>query len=80
MHIPSVSRQIYKIYAHCRCKYETPLNPRVMDAAGRVVDARSKVGANSTLQIGHSYSSGTYFAEIMQGTKRKVIQLLKARG
>jgi hypothetical protein len=52
----------------------------VMDAQGRVVDARSKIGANSTIQIGHNYSSGTYYAELIQGTKRKVVQLIKGRG
>ncbi len=61
-------------------KYETPVNLRVMDGSGRVVDAKSKIGANSTFQIGHNYSSGTYYAELIQGTKRKVVQLIKARG
>jgi hypothetical protein len=61
-------------------RYETPLSMRVMDGAGRVVDAKSKIGANSTIQIGHNYSSGTYYAEIIQGGTRKVIQLIKARG
>ncbi|MES2332665.1 MAG: LamG-like jellyroll fold domain-containing protein [Bacteroidota bacterium] len=61
-------------------KYETPVNIRVMDGRGRVVDARSKIGANSTIQIGHNYSSGTYYAELIQGTKRKVVQLIKGKG
>ena len=61
-------------------KYETPVNMRVMDDRGRVVDAKSQIGANSTIQIGHNYSSGTYYAEMIQGTKRKVIQLIKAKG
>jgi hypothetical protein len=61
-------------------KYETPVNLRVMDGAGRVIDARSKLGANSTLQIGHNYSSGTYYAELIQGNTRKVVQLIKGRG
>jgi hypothetical protein len=61
-------------------RYETPLNLRVMDASGRVVDAQSKLGSNSSLQIGHNYNSGTYYAEITQGGQRKVIQLIKARG
>ena len=61
-------------------RYATPLDIRVMDGSGRVVDARSKIGSNSTIQIGHNYSSGTYYAELIQGTKRKVIQLIKVRG
>ncbi len=60
-------------------KYETPVNMRVMDAQGRVVDAKSKIGSNSTIQIGQSYSSGTYYAEMIQGTKRKVVQLIKIK-
>ncbi|MDE3251261.1 MAG: HYR domain-containing protein [Bacteroidota bacterium] len=61
-------------------KYSTPVNMRVMDASGRVVDAKSKIGSNSTIQIGHNYISGTYFAEMIQGNKRKVVQLIKGRG
>ncbi|MDB5210047.1 MAG: type sorting protein, partial [Sediminibacterium sp.] len=61
-------------------KYQTPVNMRVMDGRGRVVDAKSKIGANSTIQIGHNYSSGTYYVELIQGTKRKLVQLIKGRG
>ncbi len=60
-------------------KYETPVSMRVMDANGRVIDAKSKIGANSTIQIGHNYSSGTYYAELIQGTQRKVVQMVKGR-
>jgi hypothetical protein len=56
-----------------------PVELRVIDLQGRVVDARSKLGANSTLQVGHAYLPGTYFAEFIQGTERKVIQLIKVR-
>ncbi len=61
-------------------KYATPVNMRVMDGRGRVIDAKSQIGSNSTIQIGHNYSSGTYYAELIQGTQRKVVQLIKARG
>ncbi|MES2332773.1 MAG: MopE-related protein [Bacteroidota bacterium] len=61
-------------------KYETPVNMRVMDARGRVIDAKSKIGSNSTIQIGHNYASGTYYAEMIQGGTRKVVQLIKGKG
>ncbi|MDP3667496.1 MAG: LamG-like jellyroll fold domain-containing protein, partial [Sediminibacterium sp.] len=61
-------------------KYQAPVNLRVMDVNGRVVDAKSKISPNSTIQIGAGYTSGNYFAEMMQGTQRKVIQLIKVRG
>jgi hypothetical protein len=60
-------------------KYETPVNMRVMDANGRVVDAQSKIGSNSTIRIGAGYASGTYYAEMIQGGTRKVVQLLKIK-
>ena len=61
-------------------RFQIPVELRVMDSRGRVVDAKSKLGANSTIQIGHNYSSGTYYAELIQGTQRKVVQLIKGRG
>jgi hypothetical protein len=60
-------------------KYETPVSLRVMDGRGRVIDARSKLGANSTVQIGHHYSNGTYYAELVQGASSKVVQLIKQK-
>lgn len=60
-------------------KYDQPVNLRVLDGSGRVVDARSKLGSNSTLQIGQNYSSGTYYAELIQGNLRKVVQLIKVK-
>jgi sugar lactone lactonase YvrE len=61
-------------------RYETPVTMRVMDSRGRVVDAKSKIGANSTIQIGHNYAGGIYYAELIQGAQRKVVQLMKGKG
>jgi hypothetical protein len=58
-------------------KYQTAVSIKVMDATGRVIDAKSKINANSTIEIGHTYISGTYYAEMIQGTTRKVVQLIK---
>ena len=60
-------------------KYDAPVTLRVIDGSGRVVDSRAKIGSNSTIQIGHNYHTGNYFAELIQGTRRKVIQLIKVR-
>ncbi|MBI2275231.1 MAG: T9SS type A sorting domain-containing protein [Bacteroidetes bacterium] len=60
-------------------RYTTPVTMRVVDESGRVIDARSGIGANSTIQIGHAYQSGTYFAEMTQGTQRKIVKLIKIR-
>jgi len=60
-------------------RYTTPVSLRVVDENGRVVDAKSGIGANRTIQVGHAYLSGTYFAEMTQGTQRKIIKLIKAK-
>ena len=60
-------------------KYSTPVSLKVMDATGRVVEAKSGIVANSTIQIGQNYTSGTFYAEMTQGTKRKVVQLIKVK-
>ncbi len=60
-------------------RYNTAVNMRVTDSHGRVVDAKTGIGANSTLQVGHSYAAGIYFAEMIQGGVRKTVQLIKLR-
>jgi hypothetical protein len=60
-------------------KYDAPVNMRVVDVLGRVVDNRMKLGSNATVEVGHNYQSGTYFAEFIQGNRRKVVQLLKIK-
>jgi uncharacterized repeat protein (TIGR03803 family) len=50
---------------------------RVLDALGRVVEARRSVLSNKALQVGHHYRSGIYFAEVIQGGQKATKQLLK---
>jgi hypothetical protein len=55
------------------------INLRVLDISGRVVEARSGLVPNSTLQIGNAYPAGYFVAEIMQGDAKKTVQLIKIR-
>lgn len=61
-------------------KYDVPVNMRVMDVMGRVIDSRTKLGANATVEVGYNYHAGHYFAEFIQGNRRKVVQLIKIKG
>jgi uncharacterized delta-60 repeat protein len=54
-----------------------PLQVRVLDMAGRVVEARQNVAANTSLSFGAAYQPGIYYVEIIQGTQRKVTKLVK---
>lgn len=59
---------------------KTPMSLRVMDASGRAIDSKQQIDPSSTIQIGHNYPSGTFYTEVIQGNRRKVVQLIKARG
>ena len=60
-------------------KSDLPISLIVLDATGRVMDARSKLVANSTVLIGQNYHAGNYFAEMLQGKQRKVVHLIKLK-
>ncbi|MBL0884113.1 MAG: T9SS type A sorting domain-containing protein, partial [Chitinophagaceae bacterium] len=60
-------------------KSETPVQLRVIDATGRAVESRINLNANSTVQVGHRLNPGTYYAELIQGRERKIVQLIKIR-
>jgi hypothetical protein len=53
------------------------INLRVLDIQGRVLEQRNNISPTQKLTIGEGFHSGIYFAEITQGTDRKVIKLLK---
>jgi Bacterial Ig domain/Secretion system C-terminal sorting domain/PA14 domain/HYR domain len=47
------------------------------DLSGRVVEKRTQVPANGTLQIGSKLLTGVYFVEVVQGTQRERLKLVK---
>ena len=53
---------------------------RVIDLTGKLVQVKTGVSANSTLQIGQDLMAGTYILELIQGNKKveqKIIKLSK---
>ncbi len=54
-----------------------PISMRVADMEGRLIEQRQALSANSTIQFGHTYATGQYVVEWIQGTERKVVQLVK---
>lgn len=60
-------------------KSDMPISLKITDAAGRMVETRSKLPANNKVQIGGEYLSGLYFAEMIQGSQHAVVQLLKVK-
>jgi len=60
-------------------KHSQPVQIRVFDMYGRAVEAKANQLPNSTVQFGHNLGTGTYYAEFTQGSRRKVVQLIKVK-
>ena len=60
-------------------KWDTPITLKITDATGRLIETRSKLAANTSQQVGGSYRTGIYFAEMIQGSQHTVVQLIKAQ-
>lgn len=60
-------------------KHQSPVQLRITDASGRAMETRNNLNANSTVQVGHRLHPGSYFAEVIQGSERKVVQLIKIK-
>lgn len=60
-----------------RSKNNQPIYIRVTDVLGRVIEARSNVAPNGTLQIGSNYQPGTYYVQVVQGSERVTVRLVK---
>lgn len=54
-----------------------PVQVRVFDLLGRIVETKSAVQSNQTLRIGASYNPGRYVVEIVQGGERQTLRLVK---
>ena len=53
------------------------LNLRVLDVLGRVVETRDGTVTNLIFHIGTNFQPGLYFVEIIQGTERQIVKLIK---
>lgn len=56
-----------------------PVQVRVFDLLGRIVETRTAVSSNQTLRIGSSYNPGRYVVELVQGRERQTLTLIKER-
>ena len=60
-----------------RSASDQPLTIKVTDNAGRVLETRSGMAANGTIQFGSRYRPGVYLVEIAQGDTKQVLKLVK---
>jgi hypothetical protein len=54
-----------------------PILMRLLDLSGRILEAKTGIQANSTIQIGSQLSRGKYIVEVIQGRRRTVRKITK---
>ena len=61
-----------------RGKADNNIRLTVYDYLGRVIERKSSLSSNQTVRLGNFYHSGIYLVEIVQGTQKQIVKLVKA--
>jgi hypothetical protein len=61
-----------------RGKADNNIRLTVYDNMGRVVETKSSLPSNQTVRLGSFYHSGIYLVEIIQGTQKQTLKLVKS--
>ena len=61
-----------------RGKADNNIRLTVYDYLGRVIERKSSLSSNQTVRLGNFYHSGIYLVEIVQGTQKQTLKLIKA--
>jgi Bacterial Ig domain/PA14 domain/Secretion system C-terminal sorting domain/Galactose oxidase, central domain len=56
---------------------DKPISVTIMDVTGRIVERKQNIAANGTLQVGNKLGAGVYFVEVIQGTQKQRLKLVK---
>jgi hypothetical protein len=69
--------------AHFTLKWKSavslPVYLQVTDMLGRIVDVKAGLPSSGSLQVGQGYPAGSYIAELMQGTQRRSVRLIRLK-
>ncbi len=53
------------------------INLKVIDNAGRIIETRRNIAPGSTIYLGSRYHSGAYYVEVVQGSQRQTLLLVR---
>ena len=62
---------------HIKSNSNNAVSIIVSDITGKVVESRQQVTANATIRLGNQLRPGIYFVEVIQGTSRKRLKLIR---
>ena len=71
---PTLSKFVLKLESD---DMNTPMTIKVVDVSGRILEVKQNIRPGQLVEFGTNYKLGTYFAEVVQGEQRKVVQLIK---
>jgi len=54
-----------------------PISLRIYSLNGHAVEMQKNLVSGQTLEVGRQYTPGVYFAELIQGNRRKLVKLMK---
>jgi hypothetical protein len=54
-----------------------PVQLRIVDVLGRIVEAKQGITANTTLTIGHNYRPGVYYIQVLQSNQKATLKIVK---
>jgi len=73
--IPNPSSSIFNLTINGN--NTSPVQVRVTDIFGRIVEQYEKVSANTILKIGQKLNGGSYYVEVVQADQRKFLKIIK---
>lgn len=53
------------------------VNVQIVDVSGRVIEIMNNVAPNSQITLGDNYRRGVYFIQVLQGTRKEIIKVVK---
>lgn len=74
--MPNPSFNEFKLIVNSNDK-KTATYLRITDISGKIIELKNAIGIGQTTSFGSNYMKGVYICEVIQGTKRKVIKLVK---
>jgi len=73
--LPNPSNTVFTFMISTNRK--APIHVRLFDAAGRLAEGLNNAPVSTRFTMGSKLTSGTYFAEVIQGNERVVVRLIK---
>jgi hypothetical protein len=73
--IPNPTHQYFSISTQSGS--QEPLLIRIFDVTGKLVEERTGIAINSSLEIGKNYRAGSYLLEVIQGKEKSTLRLIK---